>query len=72
MATYYVRVDGNDSNTGTGPAANQAWRSIAKSISSSVAPGDTIYIAPGKYAEANLTPTFTNPSSNAQRISVHR
>ena len=29
MATYYVRNDGNNSNTGTGPATNQAWQTIA-------------------------------------------
>lgn len=69
MATYYVRVDGNNANTGTGPASNQAWQTIAKAITSAVAPGDTIYIAPGIYRESGLTPTFTNPSSNAQRIS---
>lgn len=69
MATYYVRVDGNNANAGTGPATNQAWQTIAKAITSAVAPGDTIYIAPGIYRESGLTPTFTNPTSNAQRIS---
>jgi hypothetical protein len=69
MATYYVRVDGNNANAGTGQASNQAWQTIAKAITSAVAPGDTIYIAPGIYRESGLTPTFTNPSSNAQRIS---
>jgi hypothetical protein len=69
MATYYVRADGNNANAGTGQASNQAWQTIAKAITSAVAPGDTIYIAPGIYRESGLTPTFTNPSSNAQRIS---
>ncbi len=69
MATYYVRTNGNDSNTGLGSGVNQAWQTIGKSITSAVAPGDTIYIAPGIYRESGLTPTFTNPSSDAQRIS---
>ena len=69
MATYYVRTDGNNANAGTGPASNQAWETIAKAITSAVAPGDTIYIAPGIYRESALTPTFTNPSNNSQRIS---
>ena len=30
MATYYVRNDGNDSNSGLGPAVNQAWQTIGK------------------------------------------
>jgi hypothetical protein len=69
MATYYVRTDGSNANTGIGPATGQAWQTIAKAITSAVAPGDTIYIAPGIYREPGLAPTFTNPSSNAQRIS---
>ncbi len=52
MAIYYVRVDGNDSNTGTGPATNQAWQTIDKALGvSGIGSGDTLYIAPGDYRQ---------------------
>ena len=52
MATYYVRVDGNDSNTGTGQATNQAWATIQKALSATgISSGDVVYIAPGRYTE---------------------
>ena len=51
MATYYVRTDGSDSNTGTGPGTGQAWASVAKAVSASgMSSGDTVYIAPGVYS----------------------
>ena len=50
MATYYVRTDGSDSNTGTGPATNQAWLTITKALGATgIGSGDTLYIAPGVY-----------------------
>ena len=70
MATYYVRTDGSDSNTGTGPATNQAWLTITKAIGATgIAPGDTLYIAPGVY-RGNFTAAFTNPTSEGQRITI--
>ena len=69
MATYYVRTDGNNANTGLGSTTALAWQTIAKAITSAVAPGDTIYIAPGVYRESPLAPAFTNPSNDSQRIS---
>jgi len=70
MATYYVRPDGSDANAGTGPATNQAWQTITKAIGATgIAPGDTLYIAPGVY-RGNFTAGFTNPSSNAQRVTI--
>jgi hypothetical protein len=70
MATYYVRVDGSDSNTGLGSGIAQAWQTITKAIGATgIAPGDTLYIAPGIYRGV-FTAAFTNPSSNAQRITI--
>ena len=64
MATYYVRNDGNNANTGLGPNANQAWQTIqwALRTGSPVSGGDTVYIAPGRYAE-NITVAMSSPSS---------
>ena len=70
MATYYVRPDGSNANTGTGAATNQAWATITKAIGATgIAPGDTLYIAPGVY-RGNFTGAFTNPTSNAQRVTI--
>lgn len=70
MATYYVRTDGSDSNAGTGPATNQAWQTITKAIGASgIAPGDTLYIAPGVY-RGTFTAAFTNPANEGQRITI--
>jgi hypothetical protein len=52
MATYYVRPDGSNANSGTGPATNQAWQTIQKALGATgIASGDTVYIAPGHYNE---------------------
>jgi hypothetical protein len=70
MATYYVRTDGIDTNAGTGPATNQAWQTITKAIGATgIAPGDTLYIAPGVY-RGNFTAAFTNPTSEGQRVTI--
>ena len=65
MANYYVRNDGNNSNTGTGPATNQAWQTIAYAFANmTLTTGvNTLYIAPGVYRESptlTVTPTVTN------------
>lgn len=51
MATYYVRPNGNDSNSGTGYQASSAWATLTKGFQT-VQAGDTLYIAPGTYREA--------------------
>lgn len=55
MATYYVRPDGNDANTGLGSTASSAWRTVQKALGATgIGSGDTVYIAPGTYRE-NIT-----------------
>jgi len=52
MATYYVRQDGNDSNTGLGSTTLLAWRTVQKALGATgMGSGDTVYIAPGTYVE---------------------
>jgi len=52
MATYYVRNDGTDANTGLGPGRLQAWQTIQKALGAAgISSGDTVYIAPGRYNE---------------------
>jgi hypothetical protein len=76
MANYYVRTDGLDTNTGTGPATNQAWKTIQKALGATgITGGDTVYIAPGKYVEAvtiggtYTSSTFITGDPNAQQFS---
>lgn len=55
MATYYVRPDGNDTNTGLGSTTALAWRTVQKALGATgIGSGDTVYIAPGTYTE-NIT-----------------
>ena len=43
QTNYYVRWDGNDSNTGTGTATNQAWKTIQHSLET-IDAGDTLFV----------------------------
>ena len=69
MAIYYVRNDGNDSNTGLGPATNQAWQTLQKALgaTSGIVGGDIIYVAPGRYTEY-VSVLITSPSSQVRIV----
>ena len=53
MATYYVRLDGNDANTGLGSTTALAWQSLEKALGATgIGSGDTLWIAPGDIRRA--------------------
>ena len=58
--TYYVKTSGDDSKNGLSEA--NAFRTITKAVSV-VAPGDTVYIAPGTYREVVRLLTSGNSSN---------
>jgi len=65
MATYYVRPDGSNGNTGTGSGTGQAWATVAYALANAALPDatNTIYIAPGTYrgtATLSITPSVSN------------
>ena len=53
-AQYYVRTDGNDSNSGTANSAAGAWKTLSKA-NQIAKPGDTIIIGPGEWREGRVT-----------------
>lgn len=59
--TYYVRISGSDTNSGTTPTT--AWRTPQKALNTVVA-GDVVYVGAGSYT-GDLSPvamgTLTNP-----------
>jgi hypothetical protein len=69
MATYYVRPDGNNSNTGLGSSTTLAWQTIGNIFKSGsvVTGGDIVYIAPGTYTES-ISVLATSPTSEVQII----
>ena len=60
---YYVRSDGNNSNSGTGPTAGEAWATVEYAATQSLAPGDTVYVRAGTYV-GNIVPTVAGSSGN--------
>ncbi len=62
-ATYYVSLDGNDSNDGS---IDHPWRSIQKGTRS-LQPGDTVLIRGGVYAIGNKDDAIELPSGAPDR-----
>jgi hypothetical protein len=66
MPTYYVRTDGNDSNSGLSNISSGSWKTISKALGATgITNGDTLYIAPGTYREFA---TLTNNSVIETRV----
>jgi hypothetical protein len=66
-ATYYIRTDGSDSNTGLANSAGGAWLTIQKAANTVVA-GDTVEIQAGTYLE---DVTETTDGSSGSPITYH-
>lgn len=64
-ATYYVRTDGSDANTGLTNSAGGAWATIGKAAATMVA-GDTTLVQDGTYVEGAIT--FSNAGTASSPI----
>ncbi|QDS99343.1 hypothetical protein HG15A2_26660 [Adhaeretor mobilis] len=70
-ATYYVRTDGNDSNSGSGPAAAAAWATVDYASKNATSPGDIVYVKAGTYAE-QIYPTVDGTAGSPIRFIADR
>lgn len=67
-AAYYVRPDGNDANTGEGPTAGEAWRTVSSAFRKDILQaGDTVYVMAGTYVE-RIRPDEDGASGNPIRV----
>jgi len=64
-ANYYVRLDGNDTNTGLINNAGGAWLTIVKA-NNSAQPGDTITLGPGTFTDNPELPTIRDGTNLAK------
>ena len=69
MANYFIRPDGNDSNTGLGPTAGQAWLTLTKALGATgIKSGDILYVSPGKHTASFGTAISPNPTVNTRIV----
>jgi len=61
-ATFYVRTNGNNANTGTANTSAGAWLTITYAASH-VSAGDVVRVQPGTYVE-RVSPTINGTSGN--------
>ena len=67
--TYYVRTDGNNSNTGLGTSTSEAWASVVAAVQKSeINPGDTIYVMLGTYGSSGVVPNIDGTSGSPIRF----
>jgi hypothetical protein len=69
MATYYVRTDGSNANTGLGSTTATAWQTITYALANMTLTtgANYLYIAPGVYRES---PTLTVTPSSTQTLVI--
>jgi hypothetical protein len=69
MANYFIRPDGNDSNTGLGPTTGQAWLTLTKALGATgIKSGDILYVSPGKHTASFGTAITPNPTVNTRIV----
>ncbi|PHS07636.1 MAG: hypothetical protein COA78_13340 [Blastopirellula sp.] len=70
---YYVRTDGNNSNTGLGTSTSEAWATVAAAAQKSeINPGDTVYVMPGTYAGNGVVPNIDGESGSTIKFIADR
>lgn len=70
--TYYVRPDGNNSNTGLGSGTSEAWQTVTHATTSSdLNPGDIVNVMTGTYTGA-IDPSIDGTSSAPIRLIADR
>lgn len=69
---YYVRPDGNNSNTGLGSGTGEAWQTVTHATTSGdLNPGDIVYVMAGTYTGA-ITPSIDGTSTAPIRFIADR